>query len=152
MTPYFAESRWRREGWRQYRLRCRRPCSPSAQRCPTCLVCPSCVCVSWCIYIAGKRKLFFYIYAVIVKQKINKRSSNYYSSLPALMWCFAFSQAGSHPRGEKDAADAGAVRAVRANRANQRATRWRTSAALRPRRAPSEGAGHLRGWDLGFRV
>ena len=27
---------------------------------------------------AGKRKLLFYIYAVIVKQKIYKRSSNYY--------------------------------------------------------------------------
>jgi hypothetical protein len=27
---------------------------------------------------AGKKKLLFYIYAVIVKQKIYKRSSNYY--------------------------------------------------------------------------
>jgi len=31
------------------------------------------------IYIAGKKKLLFYNYAVIVKQKIYKRSSNYYS-------------------------------------------------------------------------
>jgi hypothetical protein len=29
---------------------------------------------------AGKKKLLFYIYAVIVKQKFYKRSSNYYSS------------------------------------------------------------------------
>ena len=30
------------------------------------------------IYIAGEKKLLFYIYAVIVKQKIYKRSTNYY--------------------------------------------------------------------------
>ena len=34
--------------------------------------------ICFVIYIAGKRKLFFYIYAVIVKQKIYKRSSNHY--------------------------------------------------------------------------
>ena len=30
------------------------------------------------IHIAGKNKLFFYIYAVIVKQKFYKRPTNYY--------------------------------------------------------------------------
>jgi hypothetical protein len=35
--------------------------------------------ICFVIYIAGKRKLLFYIYDVIVKQKIYKRSSNYYS-------------------------------------------------------------------------
>ena len=35
--------------------------------------------ICFVIYIAGKKKLLFYIYAVIVKQKIYKRSSNYYS-------------------------------------------------------------------------
>jgi len=45
----------------------------------------------------GKRKLFFYIYAVIVKQKINKRPTNHYlrtflkvHTLPSLeyaLWC-----------------------------------------------------------------
>ena len=34
-------------------------------------------CTVFCF--AGKKKLLFYIYAVIVKQKIYKRSSNYYS-------------------------------------------------------------------------
>ena len=34
--------------------------------------------ICFVIYIAGKRKLFFYIYAVIVKQIFYKRSSNYY--------------------------------------------------------------------------
>ena len=33
------------------------------------------------ICFAGKKKLLFYIYAVIVKQKIYKRSSNYYCAL-----------------------------------------------------------------------
>jgi hypothetical protein len=35
------------------------------------------ICFVMCF--AGKKKLLFYIYAVIVKQKIYKRSSNYYS-------------------------------------------------------------------------
>ena len=35
--------------------------------------------ICFVIYIAGKRKLFFYIYAVIVKQKIYKRPTNHYS-------------------------------------------------------------------------
>jgi hypothetical protein len=30
------------------------------------------------LYFAGKKKLLFYIYAVIVKQKIYKRSTNHY--------------------------------------------------------------------------
>ena len=34
--------------------------------------------IRFVIYIAGKRKLFFYIYAVIVKQIFYKRFSNYY--------------------------------------------------------------------------
>jgi hypothetical protein len=36
------------------------------------------------IHIAGERKLLFYIYAVIVKQKIYKRSTNHYSRLRVL--------------------------------------------------------------------
>jgi hypothetical protein len=35
--------------------------------------------ICFVICFAGKKKLLFYIYAVIVKQKIYKRSSNYYS-------------------------------------------------------------------------
>jgi hypothetical protein len=38
--------------------------------------------ICFVICFAGKRKLLFYIYAVIVKQKFYKRSSNYYSFLP----------------------------------------------------------------------
>ena len=38
--------------------------------------------ICFVIYIAEKRKLFFYIYAVIVKQKIYKRSSNHYYPEP----------------------------------------------------------------------
>jgi hypothetical protein len=38
--------------------------------------------ICFVICFAGKKKLLFYIYAVIVKQKIYKRSSNYYSSTP----------------------------------------------------------------------
>jgi len=34
--------------------------------------------ICFVIYIAGKKKLLFYIYAVIVKQKIYKRATNYY--------------------------------------------------------------------------
>jgi hypothetical protein len=34
--------------------------------------------ICFVICFAGKKKLLFYIYAVIVKQKIYKRSSNYY--------------------------------------------------------------------------
>ena len=34
--------------------------------------------ICFVIYIAWKKKLLFYIYAVIVKQKIYKLSSNYY--------------------------------------------------------------------------
>jgi len=34
--------------------------------------------ICFVIYIAGEKKLLFYIYAVIVKQKIYKRSTNYY--------------------------------------------------------------------------
>ena len=36
--------------------------------------------ICFVICFAGKKKLLFYIYAVIVKQKIYKRSSNYYSA------------------------------------------------------------------------
>jgi len=36
--------------------------------------------ICFVICFAGKKKLLFYIYAVIVKQKIYKRSSNYYWS------------------------------------------------------------------------
>jgi hypothetical protein len=35
--------------------------------------------ICFVICFAGKKKLLFYIYAVIVKQKIYKRSSKYYS-------------------------------------------------------------------------
>jgi hypothetical protein len=34
--------------------------------------------ICFVIYIAGEKKLLFYIYAVIVKQKNYKRPSNYY--------------------------------------------------------------------------
>jgi hypothetical protein len=34
--------------------------------------------ICFVICFAGKKKLLFYIYAVIVKQEIYKRSSNYY--------------------------------------------------------------------------
>ena len=34
--------------------------------------------ICFVICFAGKKKLLFYIYAVIVKQKIYKRSTNYY--------------------------------------------------------------------------
>jgi hypothetical protein len=34
--------------------------------------------ICFVICFTGKKKLLFYIYAVIVKQKIYKRSSNYY--------------------------------------------------------------------------
>jgi hypothetical protein len=37
--------------------------------------------ICFVICFAGKKKLLFYIYAVIVKQKIYKRSSNYYSQV-----------------------------------------------------------------------
>jgi hypothetical protein len=36
--------------------------------------------ICFVICFAGKKKLLFYIYAVIVKQKFYKRSSNYYFS------------------------------------------------------------------------
>ena len=35
--------------------------------------------ICFVIYIAGKKKLLFYIYAVIVKQNFYKRATNYYS-------------------------------------------------------------------------
>jgi hypothetical protein len=35
--------------------------------------------ICFVICFAGKKNLLFYIYAVIVKQKIYKRSTNYYS-------------------------------------------------------------------------
>jgi len=35
--------------------------------------------ICFVIYIAGKKKLLFYIYAVIVKQNFYKRSTNHYS-------------------------------------------------------------------------
>ncbi len=34
--------------------------------------------ICFVVHIAGKKKLLFYIYAVIVKQKIYKRSTNHY--------------------------------------------------------------------------
>jgi hypothetical protein len=34
--------------------------------------------ICFVIYIAGKKKLLFYIYAVIVKQNFYKRSTNHY--------------------------------------------------------------------------
>jgi hypothetical protein len=40
--------------------------------------------ICFVICFAGKKKLLFYIYAVIVKQKIYKRSSNYYWSASCL--------------------------------------------------------------------
>jgi hypothetical protein len=37
--------------------------------------------ICFVIHIAGKNKLLFYIYAVIVKQKIYERSSNHYCGM-----------------------------------------------------------------------
>jgi hypothetical protein len=39
--------------------------------------------ICFVICFAGKKKLLFYIYAVIVTQIFYKRSSNYYLSLPS---------------------------------------------------------------------
>jgi len=44
--------------------------------------------ICFVICFAGKKKLLFYIYAVIVKQKIYKRSSNYYCAPNALRALF----------------------------------------------------------------